>query len=51
MQAAREQAEAAVRNAKAQIAAEIEHAKTDLAAESDALAGQIADVILNRSAA
>jgi len=51
LQAAREQAEAAVRDAKAQLAAEIEQAKTGLAAESDALAGQIADVILNRGAA
>jgi F0F1-type ATP synthase membrane subunit b/b' len=49
--AAREQAEAAVRDAKAQLAAEIAQAKTALAAESDALASQIADVILNRGVA
>jgi hypothetical protein len=48
--AAREQAEAAVRDAKAQLAAEIAQAKTDLAAQSDALAGKIADAILNRGA-
>jgi F-type H+-transporting ATPase subunit b len=48
--AAREQAEAAVRDAKAQLAAEVEQAKTDLAAQSDALASQIADVILHRGA-
>jgi len=46
--AAREQTEAAVRDAKAQLAAEIARAKTDLAAESGALAGQIADALLNR---
>jgi len=49
--AARGQAEAAVRGAKAELAAEIEQAKRDLGAESDALAGQIAEVILNRGAA
>lgn len=48
VQAARAQAEAAVRDAKAQLAAEIAQAKTELAGESDALAGQIADAILNR---
>jgi F-type H+-transporting ATPase subunit b len=46
--AAREQTEAAVRDAKAQLASEIARAKTDLAAESGALAGQIADALLNR---
>jgi F-type H+-transporting ATPase subunit b len=50
LQTARERAEAAVRDAKAQLAAEIAQAKTDLAAQSDALAGQIADAILNRGA-
>jgi F-type H+-transporting ATPase subunit b len=50
VQAAREQAEASIRDAKAQLAAEIAQAKKDLAAESDALAGQIADAILNRGA-
>jgi len=51
LHAAREQAEAAVRDAKAKLAAEIAQAKTDLAAQSDALASQIADVILNRGVA
>lgn len=50
VQAAREQADAAVRHAKAELAAEIAQAKQDLAAQSDALASQIADVILHRSA-
>lgn len=50
-QAAREQAEGAVREAKAQLAAEIAQAKTELAADSEALASQIADTILNRGAA
>src|SRR5579863_1330243 len=50
-QAARQQAEAAVREAKAQLAAEIAQAKIDLAAQSDELANQIAEVILQRSAA
>ncbi len=49
--AARERAEAAVREAKAQLAAEIAQAKKDLAGDSDALADQIADVILKRGAA
>jgi F0F1-type ATP synthase membrane subunit b/b' len=49
--AAREHAEAAVRDAKAQLADEIAKAKTGLAAESDALASQIADSILNRGVA
>ncbi len=51
LQAAREQAEAGVREAKANLAAEIEQAKKDLAAQSDALADQIADTILQRGAA
>lgn len=51
VQAARQQAEAAVRDAKAELAAEMEQAKKDLAAQSDALAGQIAEAILNRGAA
>jgi len=49
--AAREKADAAVRDAKAELAAEVANAKTTLAAQSDALAGQIADIILNRGAA
>jgi F-type H+-transporting ATPase subunit b len=49
--AAREKAEAAVRDAKAELASEIAQAKKDLGAESEALAGQIADAILNRGAA
>ena len=44
-------AEAAVRDATAQLADEIGKAKTGLAAESDALASQIADSILNRGVA
>jgi F-type H+-transporting ATPase subunit b len=48
--AARAHAEAAVRDAKTQLAAEIAQAKTDLATQSDALASQIADVILHRGA-
>jgi F0F1-type ATP synthase membrane subunit b/b' len=49
--AARAQAEAAVREAKTQIQAEIEQAKKDLAADSDALANQIAETILKRGVA
>jgi F-type H+-transporting ATPase subunit b len=49
--AAREKAEEAVRNAKAELAIQIEQAKKDLAAQGDVLAGQIADTILNRSVA
>ena len=48
--AARERADAALRDAKAQVTAEMEKAKTDLAAESDALADQIAYAILSRGA-
>jgi F0F1-type ATP synthase membrane subunit b/b' len=47
---AREQADAALRDAKAQVAAEMEKAKADLAAESDALADKIAYTILSRGA-
>jgi F-type H+-transporting ATPase subunit b len=50
VRAAREQADAAVREAKEQLAVEIRQAKAGLAAQSDALAGQIADAILNRGA-
>ena len=51
IQATREKAEAAVAEAKAQLAAEVADARQNLAAQSDALAGEIADVILNRSVA
>jgi F-type H+-transporting ATPase subunit b len=50
-QSAREQAEAAVREAKAQLAAEIAQAKKDLAGDSDVLANQIAETILKRGLA
>ncbi len=50
-QSAREQAEVAVRDAKAQLAAEIAQAKKALAADSDALANQIAETILKRGIA
>lgn len=49
--AARRQAEAAVEEAKQLIAEDAEAAKASLAAESEALANQIADSILRRSAA
>jgi F-type H+-transporting ATPase subunit b len=48
VQSAREQADAAVREAREHLAAEVLEAKSGLAAQSDALAGQIADAILNR---
>jgi F-type H+-transporting ATPase subunit b len=51
IQAAREQADVALQEAREQLAGEILEAKAGLAAQSDALAGQIADVILNRGAA
>jgi len=51
VQAARAEAEATVRQAKEQLAAEVAHAKSDLEAQADALASQIADTILDRSAA
>jgi F-type H+-transporting ATPase subunit b len=50
VQAARDQAEAALREAREQLAAEVLQVKAGLAAQSDALAGQIADAILNRGA-
>jgi F-type H+-transporting ATPase subunit b len=50
IQAAREEADAALREAREQLAAEVLQAKAGLAAQSDALAGQIADAILNRGA-
>lgn len=49
--AARQGAEAAVKEAKAALAADVETAKARLGADSDALADQIADSILRRSAA
>jgi len=49
--AARQRADAAVKEAKAQIAAEAESAKQRLAADSETLANQIAESILRRSAA
>ena len=51
VQAARAQAEAAIRDAKAHLTREIAQAKTDLAAQSEVLANQIADAVLNRGAA
>jgi F-type H+-transporting ATPase subunit b len=51
IQVAREQADVALQEAREQLAGEILEAKAGLAAQSDALAGQIADVILNRGAA
>ncbi len=48
---ARKQAESTVEQAKRQIAGEAEAAKASLARESDALAEQISDAILRRSAA
>jgi len=49
--AARQRADAAVQAAKAGLAQEVEAAKGSLAADSDAMANQIADSILRRSAA
>jgi len=48
---ARARAEASVKAAKEQLAADVASAKRDLAAQSDALAAQIAESILGRSAA
>jgi F-type H+-transporting ATPase subunit b len=50
LQKAREQAEAAIREAKAQLAIEAENAEKDLSARIDALADQIAETIISRSA-
>ncbi|PWU09765.1 MAG: hypothetical protein C5B51_05615 [Terriglobia bacterium] len=49
--AARKDAEAAVKKAKAELAQDVEAAKDGLSRESDILAGQIADSILRRSVA
>jgi F-type H+-transporting ATPase subunit b len=49
--AAREQADAAIREAKELLAKDVEAAQASLAQESDALAVQIADSLLRRSAA
>lgn len=48
---ARRQADAAVKAAKADLAKDVEAARASLARESEALANQIADSILRRSAA
>jgi F-type H+-transporting ATPase subunit b len=48
---ARQKADAAVREAKAQLAGDVEQAKAVLERDSDALADQIAESILRRSAA
>jgi F-type H+-transporting ATPase subunit b len=49
--AARQRMEAAIHQAKADLATDVAAAKTTLAADSDALADQIAESILRRSAA
>jgi len=48
---ARRQADEAVRQARAELAADVDAAKAGLARDSEALANQIADAILKRSAA
>jgi F-type H+-transporting ATPase subunit b len=48
---ARQRAEATVKDAKAQLAADTEAAKSTLHSESEALANQIAESVLRRSAA
>ena len=48
---ARSAADATVKSAKAQLESDVTGLKTQLAAQSDALAGQIAESILRRSAA
>ena len=48
---ARQRAEAAIQTARADLEKDIEAAKTSLRAQSEALANQIADSILSRSAA
>ena len=49
--AARKQGEGAIREAKARLGEDVESAKTGFARESDLLAAQIAETILQRSAA
>jgi hypothetical protein len=49
--AARRSADAAVHSAKALLAQDVEAARAKLAGDSDALANQIAESILRRSAA
>jgi F-type H+-transporting ATPase subunit b len=49
--AARKSAEAGVKQARELLAADVDETKKTLAGDSDALAGQIADSILRRSAA
>ena len=51
LMAARQRAEAAVREAKAQLASDVEAAKASLARDSEVLADQIAESILRRNAA
>jgi F-type H+-transporting ATPase subunit b len=51
LMAARQRAEAAVREAKASLARDVEQAKGSLAGDSEILADQIAESILRRSAA
>ncbi|HEV3196306.1 MAG TPA: hypothetical protein VGZ73_00320 [Bryobacteraceae bacterium] len=51
LMAARQQAEALVKEAKAQLARDVESAKAGLAPESELLANQIAESMLRRSAA
>jgi F-type H+-transporting ATPase subunit b len=48
---ARQNADAAVKQEKAELAAEMEAARTRLASDSETLANQIADTILRRNAA
>lgn len=51
MTTARQQAEAAIQRAKAELALDVEAAKAGLARESEALADQIAAAVLRRSVA
>ena len=51
MASARAAAEETIRQARAALAADVESAKKDLGTQSDRLAGEIADVMLGRSAA
>ena len=51
IQEARQRTEAAIQKAKAELAADVAAAQISLSGESEALAGEIADSILKRSAA
>ena len=51
VQKARASAEASIRQAKVELAADVEQARQELERQSEALAGQIADAVLGRSAA